>query len=224
MISTHDSFNSSFESTGSDEHIENSQLYSTNDDMTDEAPINEMNNSQSMNDTDPLANTGGDADIMNDENDRSIVRRQIVAVENLADNASGNSNANHSPGGNQNLINESNNQNTAVVHEPETESLHSMVVENRPTPDDFQNKVGSKDNENNGCVVKIEYVPLFNVHSSKIDKLLDEPMETLIVDDDVEMMIGACGIPLPMSAIENNVIKQEMDPISGNIPFTPTVG
>lgn len=150
---SNDGFNDSIESNGLDEHTESSQIPLPI--VTDEAMIIDMDNSQNMNDMDPL----GDTLLQNDTNSN----------QNLSDSAE--------------------------------------------FDDDTANSV------------KTEYVPLFNVHCANneaIDLVLDEP-EEFFCNDDVVMIIGTSGMPLPMLTADN-LIKRELDPMTGNIPFNSTVG
>lgn len=79
-----------------------------------------------------------------------------------------------------------------------------------------------------GAQVKVENVPLYEIHtrnSDEIDALLDEPDEVRYCDsdDDLTMIIPKNGIPKPLAATSDNVIKREDDLISGSIPFNTNV-
>lgn len=69
--------------------------------------------------------------------------------------------------------------------------------------------------------VKIEYVPLYEIHArngSEMDELLDEP-EVICLSDDEEMVIPESGLPRPMATTTDDIVKRENDAISGNVPF-----
>lgn len=134
------------------DHVENGHFSSS--DITDEIPMNEMNNSQNINDADPLADTLQDSTNLNDNLNASAVIDQSTSQR-----------------------------------------------------------------------VKLEYVPLFDIHSAnngEIELLLDE-QEEIVCNEDVVMMVGQSGIPPPWEATNDGFIKRQSDPMSGNIPFNTSV-
>lgn len=75
--------------------------------------------------------------------------------------------------------------------------------------------------------VKAEKVPLYEIHTrnnEEINELLDEPVEIYCDnDDELTMIISKDGLPKPFAATEDDMIKRENDPISGNIAFNEEV-
>lgn len=209
------------ESRGSDEHNANNQLSFAN--MSEEVPINEMIDDQNMHDTDPLGdalfqgNTKSSVCIegyTNTTTDR-IAPLQIVAIESMANAVSSGNNSNN--------------------HDSETDSMHSITVEDQQTFDDSQSLSEHRSMEwtndtqpgtsITGSIVKPEYVPLFSVHSANneaMDQLLEE-QEEIPCDEDVQIIVGPSGIPQPMQVTTDDLVKRENDAMSGNIPFNTSV-
>ncbi|XP_055312022.1 uncharacterized protein LOC129574267 [Sitodiplosis mosellana] len=186
--------------------------------------------------TEGMAGTTSDENTANNqqsENDQSIGHLQIVAVESLAKSAS-DENSDHDSDalvgaqsvtestGDETIANEA-----APSHATAPESsrdVQSDPIEHTVEPENDESgaHISESISLNTACVVKAEYVPLFNIHSvnnAAIDELLDDEPEEVICEDDVVMLIGQSGVPLPMASTKDELIKRENDPISGNTPF-----
>lgn len=115
------------------------------------------------------------------------------------------------------LLNVTNANWTTTAREPERENHFTGLENGTHTP--------QHDSPFANIVVKSEWVPLFNVHSANndaIDELLDE-YEEVPCDDDCMMIVGSSGFAMPMSATTDDLIKREIDPMSGDMPFNETV-
>lgn len=212
--------------------IDNVPMNSTNDDQSKNdthcSQSNPKPNEIATDSTENIAETADNENAANSlpENDQSIVQLQIVAVESLA-------NAHDS----ESAVDSTNDEATA---NEATESHQNSHAAARESPNNIQSNSSEclVEPENNGSdaqnlesnsldatgIVKHEYVPLFNIHSANneaIDEVLDDELEPEEVNygDDVVMIIGQTGVPLPLETTKDDLIKREMDPISGKIPF-----
>lgn len=74
--------------------------------------------------------------------------------------------------------------------------------------------------------IKPELVPMYEIHAgnaSEVNELLDEPETVYLSDDDGEMIIPETGLPKPFGTTQENIVKRENDPITGNVPFNVEV-
>lgn len=116
----------------------------------------------------------------------------------------------------------------AVNSTASTSANNANRCDSEPTANQNTNENGNDstiDSVNIANVqVKVEEVPLYEIYASnreEVDVLLDEPDEIHYYDsdDDLTMIVPENGIPMPLGATDDNIIKRERDSISGNIPF-----
>lgn len=157
------------------------------------------------------------------ENDQSIVQLQIVAGESLAKDIDNETNGNDL----ESVVDSTNDEATTNEerhsHAP-SRNIHSNSNESLVEPENDDSDAQNSDSLDAAGVVKTEYVPLFNIYSANneaIDELLDDELEPEEVNygDDVVMLIGESVVPLPLDSTKDELIKREMDPISGETPF-----
>lgn len=154
-------------------------------------------NDQLASGTDPLASNGTNNQLTSDA-DPLALDTDTIAVNSTASTAANNANlCDSEPTANQNM-NETGNDST----------IDSVNIAN--------------------VQVKVEQVPLYEIYASNREEvyvLLDEPDETRYYDsdEDLTMIVPENGIPMPLGATEDNIIKRERDSISGNIPFNVMV-
>lgn len=103
------------------------------------------------------------------------------------------------------------------------------VEDNVPNCNDSEPLIDENIHESDNTIdplrMKVESVPLYEAdtrNNEEIDALLDEQDE-ICCEDDVTMIISKNGLPKPLAATTNDIIKRENDPISGCISFISKV-
>lgn len=206
-----------------------------NNDANDEQSINEVNDSGLMNNTDPLAISATE----NDHTPNEIQNDSSESVDHPANH--GNNIDNNDP----DSLNTTDHENEQSFNDDiriiavESLAISTNNEDNEQPPNASQNlsAVSSIDlgNDAQNCNldsssgarvdVKNEFVPLFDLHTANndaIDELLDEP-EEFVYGDDLTMLVGPSGLPMPWASTEQRMIKRENDPMSGDIPFNEEV-
>lgn len=207
-----------------------------NNDANDEQSMNEVNDSDLMSNTDPLAISANENDQTPNEiqNDSS---ENVDHLENYGDNIDNNDSDSLNTTDHENELS-SNNIRIVAVESLAISTNNEDGMGNEQPPNGSQNLSADcsvdleSDTQNcnlnsssGACVVKNEFVPLFDLHTANneaIDELLDEP-EEFDYGDDLTMMVGPSGLPMPWASTEQKMIKRENDPMSGDIPFNEEV-
>ncbi|XP_055309118.1 uncharacterized protein LOC129573007 [Sitodiplosis mosellana] len=218
----------SVDSSGNDQSLVSS-LEEIINDPNQELEVSDVNDGEITNSTDPLAvtvhqNCQASSEVQS-------VSTQIVATSSNTDE-SGSLNAtvqNNEP-------NQSNDIRIVAVESLVDSASNKNGMDNEQQPSDTVVTEGTIDSENDAQNLELDslatgsidrksnVVPLFNVHDAnndEIDQLLEEP-EEIVYEDDVVIMVGRHGLPKPMAATEDDMIKRENDQMTGNIPFNET--